>query len=975
MTRFDLISPRNPIFDGLNESPSIASNEDTPGPSSAKDGSAPSRNVCDTDENLDFSIRTDITSVMDVTDMQTSSSDDEDVVSPDVIPRFVRPSMRRIKRIRLPATENLGVEHLPPPLDFASNNEEANSTMTTDVDESYLDTSSIGVDIMRRLDSSIESNLSSASTVEYAEARAPELPSRNIVSEERRDTHPGYFSSETSFYNPSVTPSALGQWPFQFCFSLSSFGCVIGLYSLSRFAILSAQFGGSFLVQFSILSVFFGIPLYLFHVALGHYLGSGVINMWKISPIFQGVGIALLIGQAFIGFYGIAGISWLLVYLRDSFIRGGDSYRWVFPLTPSNTFAKRDRGKLEETVSDYFYGVVLKRSQLYDRSVGHFKFVPVFNLAVVWVIVFLSLSKGVKTYTKVLTALVLLSLSGLLVVSSEIFYLSSKYGVSVIAETTWDDVFYNGQSWIAAASETFLTWGLLGAATMQSASHCHQRHKILRQTVVTIVAVVLCLALIACLADACSQILLGNGFQYYHTSSFELMSTAQFMRAVDQPVIDPTIKYMAHSSLMVGNRVIAPMSASKSRSLKSGYQAIRLVTELLPATFATLGVKQMSPCWAVLTFLTLIFFGLLQQLAVWHSVISGIISISSKNLKPWRTTIAFFTCIFACVLGLPLTTELGIWIVYFLDTVVGNVRGHPYNGEVLANVLLGDGCRSVNKFLSPVLAFIWSVALPVYLLGMTVLLFFSSESVKLYDWNIAKQNHYWEVWARELGSCLQLLPILLVPLVAIVQTCRYLSKGPDDILERVKLLYRPPPERPPNHNSTLENFVANTPDTNEPPEAPYDPPPKYTPPPSYSTATGARIAHMLRQSFRHSMRRISASSIFQSRNQNEEEPRPPAYTASVAIEMHQPTEDQSLPENMHISEASSAAPVSLSANFSERSRTLPARSKQLTAPEVAKILRGSFRRSQRYRNNTLQQWNLNNDKTLRQTEDDFDNFK
>ena len=38
-----------------------------------------------------------------------------------------------------------------------------------------------------------------------------------------------------------------------------------------------------------------------------------------------------------------------------------------------------------------------------------------------------------------------------------------------------------------------------------------------------------------------------------------------------------------------------------------------------------------------------------------------------------------------------------------------------------------------------------------------------------------------------------------------------------------------------------------------------DPPPKYTPPPSYSTATGARIARMLRQSFRRSVRRLQSS--------------------------------------------------------------------------------------------------------------------
>lgn len=38
--------------------------------------------------------------------------------------------------------------------------------------------------------------------------------------------------------------------------------------------------------------------------------------MWKISPLFQGVGIALLLVQAFIGIYSIVGVSWMLVYLR-----------------------------------------------------------------------------------------------------------------------------------------------------------------------------------------------------------------------------------------------------------------------------------------------------------------------------------------------------------------------------------------------------------------------------------------------------------------------------------------------------------------------------------------------------------------------------------------------------------------------------------------------------------------------------------
>jgi hypothetical protein len=52
--------------------------------------------------------------------------------------------------------------------------------------------------------------------------------------------------------------------------------------------------------------------------------------------------------------------------------------------------------KLEETVPDYFNGIVLQRHNLEmpESSFGHLKFQVAFNLAVVWMIVFVSLSKG-----------------------------------------------------------------------------------------------------------------------------------------------------------------------------------------------------------------------------------------------------------------------------------------------------------------------------------------------------------------------------------------------------------------------------------------------------------------------------------------------------------------------------------------------------------------------------------------------------
>ena len=75
-----------------------------------------------------------------------------------------------------------------------------------------------------------------------------------------------------------------------------------------------------------------------------------------------------------------------------------------------------------------------------------------------------------------------------------------------------------------------------------------------------------------------------------------------------------TSRHMAHSSLLAGTRLVLPLT--KHRRPKSGYQALRLATELLPATFAALGVQGISPFWAVLAFFTLILFGIAQQVTI-----------------------------------------------------------------------------------------------------------------------------------------------------------------------------------------------------------------------------------------------------------------------------------------------------------------------------------------------------------------------
>ena len=115
------------------------------------------------------------------------------------------------------------------------------------------------------------------------------------------------------------------------------------------------------------------------------------------------------------------------------------------------------------------------------------------------------------------------------------------------------------------------------------------------------------------------------------------------------------------------------------------------------------------------------------------------------------------------------------------------------------------------------------------------------------------------------------------------------------VFQRLEMLYRPSYSRqglatvPRHRNNTevvLTNFTNNSGNSGNSSggntaAAPADPPPKYTPPPSYSTATGARIARMLRQSFRRSVRRLAGAGAGQ--GAGSKAAAPPDY-AQVIIE-------------------------------------------------------------------------------------------
>ncbi|XP_072932813.1 sodium-dependent transporter bedraggled isoform X2 [Epargyreus clarus] len=739
--------------------------------------------------------------------------------------------------------------------------------------------------------------------------------------------------------NEETEEPPFGVWPHQMSAMLACLSCTVGIFNISRFAIFSVHFGASFIVQFFILSFLIGIPLFTLHLCLGQVLEAGPVDMWRISPIFQGVGIVLLIIQAVIGMYSIIGLSWIFVYFRDSFINSDDKYKWALPheFSFEDVSLKNSTIKIQETIPQYFHGEVLQRNLGSNNYFGTIKFQVAFNLAVLWMIVFVSLSKGLRSYGKAVYMLIFLPICGTLVLCTKLLTLIPYDTVTnIFSETEWSEFFLNSNSWAAAAQETFLTWGLFGACVMQLTSHKDAKTKtnaILQKESACIVAFTFAVLLLASfLANTCVQILKNYGYNYV-PGSFETIKSSQFLWPASEPYPGGStpVRYMGHYGSLVGVTVWRSGNAAR---LFSGWQPLQLATQIVPATLAVVPANILSPAWAVIFYFILIMFGIAQQLAIWHCVIAGVMAINAKALRVWETTITFLSCVFGLAMGLLLSTDAGIRIVQFVDYVwvgawcaaaaqlaaalgVFAVRGRPYSPDALVGALYAGPPRAAAA-LAALLSFTWTVVLPVVLGAICVMDFRVGQQKQLYSWK--KPAGYYPVWARQLGVALQQGTLLVVPAAAFVQTWRYMSKGPPDILERVQNLYRPrlgvanePPPRP---------APPPAPPANPAPPAP-DPPPKYTPPPSYSTATGARLLNTIRRSFR-TLRRITSNNRTETMDDTSQIP----ITLSESVDRDRQTEN-------HPPEYAGVFTPSLTiADETDARVTRPTSSRKLIAPSL-----------------------------------------
>ncbi|XP_046542282.1 sodium-dependent proline transporter-like [Haliotis rubra] len=433
-----------------------------------------------------------------------------------------------------------------------------------------------------------------------------------------------------------------GNWGGKLDFFMSCVGYAVGLGNVWRFPYLCFRNGGgAFLVPYVIMLALAGLPMFFFEMALGQFASLGPITIWRVNPLFMGIGFAVVIICTMVCVYYNVIIMYSMFYLMVSIINLDGNLPWMscgnYWNTPACTMSARpsfdnitDVEKLNITMrhlepdcvnttlsrmnlnysdltynltlsnftacndtkswrlitpsEEYWTNFVLNIDQAEDLgNVGGVSLKLAFVLLLSWLVLFFCLKKGVQTSGKVVYFMATFPYIVLICLLVRGLTLDGHMlGVNFYIIPKWERLL-DATVWREAATQIFFSLGPGFGSLMTMASYNPFKHNCHRDAVIV--------SLINCGTSVFA------GFVIFSMLGFMAHTTNQDVKdvAVDGP---------------------------------------GLVFVVYPEGIARMPV---APLWSFLFFFMLVALGLDSQFGMMESVLSAIIDAFPAFLRRHRT--------------------------------------------------------------------------------------------------------------------------------------------------------------------------------------------------------------------------------------------------------------------------------------------------------------------------------------------------
>ncbi|XP_005999512.1 solute carrier family 6 member 4b [Latimeria chalumnae] len=306
-------------------------------------------------------------------------------------------------------------------------------------------------------------------------------------------------STANSGYSSNPVPlitqtESRDKWSKKLDFLLSVIGFAVDLGNVWRFPYICYQNGGgAFLIPYTLMAIFGGVPLFYMELALGQYHRTGAIPIWRrICPIFKGIGFAICIIGLYVSFYYNTIIAWALFYFYSSFTT---TLPWTNCNNPWNTpnctnyFEKSNITwtNFSKSPAEEFYTRNVLELHMADGldNVGTIRWQLLLCLFLIFTIVYFCLWKGVKTSGKVVWVTATLPYILLFILLIRGATLPGAWrGVSFYLKPDWEKL-TDTTVWVDAAAQIFFSLGPGFGVLLALASYNQFNNNCYRDAIVT----------------------------------------------------------------------------------------------------------------------------------------------------------------------------------------------------------------------------------------------------------------------------------------------------------------------------------------------------------------------------------------------------------------------------------------------------------------------------------------------------------